>query len=60
MSTTAIIGLITQYGIPGARAIYNIVKTWEGKKEITDKDWDELEATNARPLGFYEQEPSKR
>ncbi len=54
MPVAAIIGLITQYGIPGAQAIYNVVKTWQNKTEITDADWQQLKATNALPLTAYE------
>jgi len=46
--------LIIKYGIPAGEAIYNIVKTWTGKAEITAEDWQQLKEINARPLDFYE------
>jgi tetrahydromethanopterin S-methyltransferase subunit H len=54
MSIEAIILLITKFGIPAGQAIYNVIKTWRDKTEITDADWAELKAINDRPLDYYE------
>ena len=54
MTPSILIPLIVRYGIPGAEAIYKIIRTWENKSEITDADWAQLRAVNARPLSFYE------
>lgn len=54
MAPAVAIQLISQYGIPAAKAIYDVYKTWKDKREITDADWQDMLAINARPLEFYE------
>ena len=54
MAPAVAIQLISQYGIPAAKEIYDVYKTWKDKKEITDADWADMLAVNARPLEFYE------
>lgn len=57
MAPAIAIQLISQYGVPAAKAIYDVYKTWKDKKEITDADWADMLAINARPLEFYEKYP---
>jgi len=58
MPIALILPLIVKYGPTAAQAIYNVVKLWHNKAEITDADWQQLHDINARPLEFYEGKPA--
>lgn len=52
MSSTQLLALIVQHGLPAAMEIAQILR--QPEEEVTDEMWEELRKINSRPFDFYE------